>query len=128
MRHLAVLFILLVSAAGCSGNHDLVVVSKEIRREQLSTSVAADQFGSAATTVIENVVVGQLQNNGDEEVRDVELAFHASGGTQNYTLVARIPSVPAGKTVSFRTSGINTPYTLQFKNDGEADITIGKQN
>lgn len=127
MRHIATVLFLLLSAAGCSGNSDLVLLNKEIRREQLSTSVAADQFGSAASTVIENVVVGQLQNNGDKEVRDVELTFHVTGGGQNYTLVARIPSVPAGTTAGFRTRGVNTPYTLQFKNDGEPDIEVGKQ-
>lgn len=128
MRHPAWIFFLLLSIAGCSGNGDLVVVSKEIHREQLGLSVAGDQFGAAAGSVIENVVVGQLQNNGDEEVRDVELTFHVAGGGQNYALVARVPSVPPGKAVSFRTGGINTPYTLAFKNEGEADITVGNKD
>jgi hypothetical protein len=126
MRHITGLLLFLFCITGCSRNQNLVVVSKEIHREQLGLSVAGDQFGSAAGSVVENSVVGQVKNNSEEEVRDVELTFHASGGGQNFVLVARIPSIPAGKTVSFQTRGVNTPYTLQFKNNGEADIVVGK--
>ena len=128
MKNPAALLLLLLCIAGCSsGNHDLVVLSKEIYREALGTSVAGDQFGSAAGSVIENVVVGQLQNQGTEEVRNVEVTFHLTGGGQNFALVARILSIPAGKTVNFRTAGVTTPYTLQFKNDGGVEITVGKE-
>ena len=128
MKHLVLSLVLFLAIAGCSsGNHDLVVVSKEIHREQLSQSVAGDQFGSAAGSVIENSVIGQIKNSGSEEARDVELTFHVSGGGQNFALVAHIPSIPAGATVGFRTRGVTTPYTLQFGNDGEAEITVGKQ-
>jgi hypothetical protein len=128
MKHLGALLLLLFSLGGCStGEGDLVVISKEIRREALSQSVAGDQFGSAAGSAIENVVVGQLQNKGTDEARDVEVTFHVSGGGQNYVLTARIPSIPAGKTVDFRTQGIRTPYTLQFKKEGEVEIAVGKK-
>ena len=128
MKHLGALMFLFLLLNGCStGDGGLVVISKEIRREALSQSVAGDQFGSAAGSSIENVVVGQLQNKGTEEARDVEVTFHVNGGGQNYVLTARIPSVPAGKTVNFRTQGLNTPYTLQFKNEGEVEIAVGKQ-
>lgn len=128
MRCFSLLLFLIICLAGCSRNHDLVVLNKEIHRESLSMSVAGDQFGSAAGAVIENAVVGQLENQGEDDIHDVELTFHLSGGGQNYVLVAQIPLVPAGKTVNFRTRGINTPYTLAFKNDGEADITVGKKD
>jgi hypothetical protein len=128
MRHFVWLFVVLLATAGCSsGNRDLVVVGKEIHREQLSQSVAGDQFGSAAGSVIENSVIGKIKNSGSEEARDVELTFHVSGGGQNFALVAHIPSIPAGATVGFRTRGVTTPYTLQFGNDGEPEITVGKQ-
>jgi len=124
---LAVIFLLLGLLAGCTGNHNLVVLSKEIQRAQLNMSVAGDQFGSGAGSTIENIVAGQIQNQGDEDIRDVELTFHVAGGGQNYALVAYIPNVPAGKTVSFQTRGVNTHYTLTFKNNGEADIAVGKK-
>jgi hypothetical protein len=125
MRELGISLVLFCLLGGCSGNHDLVVLNKEIHREALTTSVAGDQFGSAAGSVIENTVVGQVKNNGGEEIRNVDLTFHVTGGGQNYALVARIPSIPAGKTVSFQTRGVNTPYTLQFK--GDVEITMGKE-
>ncbi len=127
-RYPATMLVLLSLVAGCSTTEDdLVVVSKEIRREALSQSVAGDQFGSAAGSVIENVVVGQLQNQGTEEVRDVEVTFRVTGGGQNFALVAYIPSIPAGKTIDFRTRGVTTPYTLQFKSEGEVEISTGKK-
>lgn len=124
----AAMLVLLSLVAGCSTtDDDLVVLSKEIRREALSQSVAGDQFGSAAGSVIENVVVGRLQNRGEEEVRDVEVTFRVTGGGQNFALVAYISSIPAGKTVDFRTRGVTTPYTLQFKSEGDVEIARGKK-
>jgi hypothetical protein len=128
MKQISLSFLLTLVLAGCSsGSHDLVVVSKEIHREQLGQSVAGDQFGSAAGSVVENTVIGQLRNDGTEEARDVVLTFHVNGGGQNYTLAAHIPSVPAGKTVSFQTRGMNTPYTLQFRNENAVEIAVGKK-
>ncbi len=127
MKHISVLLLVLF-LAGCSkGTGDLVIVDKQIQRQALSQSVAGDEFGSAAGSTIENTVVGQIQNNGTEEARNVEVTFHVTGGGQNFALVAQIPSIPAGKSVSFRTRGVQSMYTLQFKDGGEAEITMGKQ-
>jgi hypothetical protein len=127
MRSFATFLLLLFLNIGCSNDHGLVVVSKEIRRESLGQAVANDQFGSAASTVIENVVVGRVQNTTEEDIPGVELTFHITGGGQNYALVAYLPSVPAGKTVPFETRRVRTQYTLAFKDDGEAEIAIGKK-
>ena len=129
MKSLHALILFLFFLVGCSkGTGDLVVVSKQIQREALSQSVAGDQFGSAAGSTIENTVVGQIQNNGTEEARNVEVTFHVTGGGQSFALVATIPSIPAGKTVSFQTRGVQSMYTLQFKDDGQAEITMEKQD
>ena len=126
MRHLPALLFLIFYCTGCStGNRDLVIVSKEIRREGLTTSAAGAEYGSAAGAVIENVVVGQIRNTGSEEARNVEVTFRLIGGGHKYTLVARIPSIPAGKAVGFRSEGIRTQYSLQFQEDRDVEIKTG---
>ncbi len=126
MRQFPAVVFLLFYFAGCStGNRDLILVSKEIRREGLATSAAGAEFGSAAGTVIENVVAGRIRNTGTGDVLNVEVTFHLTGGGHTYVVVARIPSVPAGKTVKFRSEGIRTQYTLQFNADRETEIRAG---
>ncbi len=126
MRQLpAVVFLLFYFAACSSGNRDLVLVSKEIRREALATSAAGAEFGSAAGTVVESVVAGEIRNTGAGDIQNVQLTFHLTGGGHDYAVIARIPAVPAGKTVKFQSEGIRTQYTLQFKADRETEIRTG---
>ncbi len=122
----AVVFLLLYFAACSTGSRDLVVLSKEIRREGLATSAAGAEFGSAAGTVVENVVAGEIRNTGAGDALNVEVTFHLTGGGHDYAVIAHIPSVPAGKTVTFRSEGIQTQYTLQFKADQEPEIRTGR--
>ncbi|HEX9005759.1 MAG TPA: hypothetical protein VF889_00600 [Bacteroidota bacterium] len=121
----AVVFLLLYFAACSGGSRDLVILSKEIRRESLATSAAGAEFGSAAGAVVENVVAGEIRNTGARDALNVEVTFHLTGGGHDYAVPAHIPSVPAGKTVKFQSEGIRTQYTLQFKADRETEIRTG---
>jgi hypothetical protein len=70
-------------------------------------------------------VEGTVKNSGQEEIKNVTIAFRVTDGRTNLVLSAEVPSVPAGKTVDFRTPVQGSRVELRLVEE-EPEITVAR--
>ena len=70
-------------------------------------------------------VEGTVKNSGTEEIKNVTIAFRVTDGRTNQVLSAEVPSVPAGKTVEFRTQVQGSRVELRLVEE-EPEITVAR--
>jgi hypothetical protein len=98
--------------AGCAGPpEDLAVVEKALKAQANTSTSGLSEFGAsgggqAASTLY--WVEGRVQNSGPRDYVQVVIRFRAkeSGGTK--VLTAELKKVPAGATVAFKTTTLQT--------------------
>ena len=115
-----------VVVAGCSGNSDVAVVSKEVRSAANVSAAIPDEFGGSAPSMGELYwVEGKVRNSGVEEVRKVTITFRCTDGNSRRLFVAVVARIPAGGTVPFATDRYPSPLKITLL-EGEPEITLGK--
>ena len=118
-------FVLLFSflVASCSGGaSDLSVVSKTLRRDVNAST--AGGIGDVPSNGAIFWVEGQVKNGGTSDVANVTIAFRVTDGRTRMVLTAAVPSVPAGKTVDFRTPVQGSQVELRLVEE-DPDIAVG---
>jgi hypothetical protein len=118
---------LLLAAAGlssCSGGaSDLSVVSKSLHRDVNAST--AGGIGDVPSSGAIFWVEGEVHNSGTEEVKNVTIAFKVTDSRTSLILTAEVASVPAGKTVPFRTPVEGSRVELRLAEE-EPAISAGK--
>ena len=117
----ALLTLLVVSCSTPAS--DLSVVSKTLHRDVNAST--AGEMGDVPSSGSIFWVEGTVKNSGSEEIRNVTIAFRVTDGRTNQVLSAEVPSVPAGKTVEFRTPVQGSRVELRLVEE-EPDITVGR--
>ena len=110
-------FLAAILLAGCLKGKDSVVITsaKLTNRSETSTAVPEEYSSFAPASGGKTVwVEGKARNQGTEDVTDVEIVFKCTDGVDSRVLVASIPSIPAGETVSFRTKGYQSRYSVKL--------------
>jgi hypothetical protein len=93
------------SWSGCSNaSKSITIVTRSVRSQANESTAGAPELGVSVPSS-GNIywVEGQVKNGGTEEVHQVTIGFRVTDGATAYVLRAEVPSIPAGKTVSFRT-------------------------
>lgn len=117
----ALLAILLASCSTPAS--DLSVVSKTLRRDVNAST--AGGMGDVPSSGSIFWVEGTVKNSGTEEIKNVTIAFRVTDGRTNQVLSAEVPSVPAGKTVEFRTQVQGSRVELRLVEE-EPEITVAR--
>jgi hypothetical protein len=114
MKHLVMVMALAGMLAGCaSPPEDLVVLDKALRAQANASTSGMSEFGAsgggqAASTLY--WVEGRVQNKGPQDYLKVVIRFRVKESGSTKVLTADLDRVPAGKTVAFKTTTLNT-YT-----------------
>jgi hypothetical protein len=114
MKHLVVIMALAGMLAGCaSPPEDLVVIDKSLKAQSNASTSGLSEFGAsgggqAASTLY--WVEGRVQNKGAQEYLNVVIRFRVKESGTTKVLTAELANVPAGKTIAFKTTTLNT-YT-----------------
>jgi len=106
-----------VLLTACLKDNDSVVLlsAKLTNRAEVSTAVPEEYSSFAPASGGKTVwVEGKAKNQGMEDVTGIEIIFKCTDGIDARVLVASIPSIPAGKTVSFRTKGYQSRYNVRL--------------
>ena len=102
--------------AGCAGApEDLVVLDKALKAQANVSTSGLSEFGAsgggqAASTLY--WVEGRVQNKGSQDYIGVVIRFRAKDSDSNKVLTAQLEKVPAGKTVAFRTTTLQSYATV----------------
>jgi hypothetical protein len=114
MKRTVMIMALAGMLAGCAGApEDLVVVDKALKAQANTTTSGLSEFGAsgggqAASTLY--WVEGRVQNKGPQDYTGVVIRFRVKESGSTKVLTAELEKVPAGKTVAFRTTTLQT-YT-----------------
>ncbi|MBP1654537.1 MAG: hypothetical protein H6Q28_1093 [Bacteroidetes bacterium] len=114
MKRMVMIMALAGMLAGCAGApEDLVVVDKALKAQANTATSGLSEFGAsgggqAASTLY--WVEGRVQNKGPQDYTGVVIRFRVKESGSNKVLTAELEKVPAGKTVAFRTTTLQT-YT-----------------
>jgi hypothetical protein len=100
---------------------DLSVVSKALHRDVNAST--AGGIGDVPSSGSIFWVEGKVKNSGTEEINNVMIAFRVTDGRTTLVLSAEVPSVPAGKTVDFRTPVQGSQVELRLVEE-EPEITV----
>ena len=95
----AFLTVLFISCSGPAS--DLSVVSKSIQHDVNAST--AGGMGEVPSSGSIYWVEGKVKNSGETGVDHVTITFRVTDGASTLVLSAAVPTVPAGKTVDFRT-------------------------
>lgn len=113
MRYgVAVLLLACLMLGGCKGNPEgLTVVEKSFKSQQNVSTSGLSEFGAsgggqAAATLF--WIEGKIANTAPTSYRTVMITFHVQDSGSKRVLTAEIESVPAGKTVMFRTNTLQS--------------------
>jgi hypothetical protein len=118
MKQTVLIMALAGMLAGCAGApEDLVVVDKALKALSNTSTSGLSEFGAsgggqAASTLY--WVEGRVQNKGPRDYINVVIRFRVKESGSNKVLTAELPSVPAGKTVAFRTGTLSTYTALSL--------------
>ncbi len=124
IRRLVCVLLAAAALSSCSGGaSDLSIVSKSLHRD-VNASMAGG-IGDVPSSGAIFWVEGEVYNSGMEEVKNVSIAFKVTDGRTSLILTAEVPSVPAGKTVPFRTPVEGSRIELRLAED-EPAISAGK--
>ncbi len=110
---------------GCGGKKsDVVVVSKTLKKEVSVSTAVPGEFGDFAPAS-SNIfwVEGEVRNDSKEDLKNVELGFKCTDGAKTVLFSVNIPSIPAGKTVPYKTRIMDSRVELRLL-DEEPDIRI----
>lgn len=121
-----VLLALLVS--GCdSPDTDIVVLTKSLKSDVESNTAVPEEFGTlAGTTTTVWWVEGTVQNKGATDKKGILLSFPCTYANVTKVLTAEVGSIPAGKTVSFKSRTFASPYNLQLKENEPPEVRFEK--
>ncbi|HMK38114.1 MAG TPA: FxLYD domain-containing protein [Bacteroidota bacterium] len=123
IRLLPVSLVLAALLSSCAGGaSDLSVVSKSLRRDVNAST--AGGIGDVPSSGAIFWVEGKVKNSGTTDVRNVAIAFRVTDGRTNRVLTAAVASVPAGKTVDFRTPVEGSRVELRLVEE-DPTITAG---
>jgi hypothetical protein len=112
--------------SSCSGNSDLVIVSKTVRSGANTSAAVPDEFASAAPSTSELYwIEGQIKNSGTTEVRNVAITFRATDGNTRRLFLAVVERIPPGATVKFETERYPSPLQIKLV-DEEPEVKVGK--
>jgi len=112
MKRILLIMALAGALAGCAGApEDLVVVDKALKAQANTSTSGCGEFGAsgggqAAATLY--WVEGRIQNKGPQDYVGVVIRFRAKDSGSDKLLTAELEKVPAGKTVAFRTTTLQT--------------------
>ena len=115
----------LLFLSGCGGKKsDVVVTSKALKKEVSVSTAVPGEFGDLAPAS-SNIfwVEGEVKNNGDENLRNVELGFRCTDGAKNVLFSVVLPSLPSGKTIPYKTRIIESRVELRLL-DEDPEIRI----
>ena len=111
---------------GCSGDPEVVVVSKTMHQEANVNPGIPDEFAQSAPSSGQLFwVEGTVRNTGSDEVRNVEITFVATDGNNRTLMIAKIDKIAPGETVPFSTGKNLSPITLRLVEE-EPEISIGR--
>lgn len=126
MKFSLAVLVSLVVLAGCTGNSDLVVVSREVRSSANVSAAIPDEFGgSAPSSGVLYWVEGTVRNGGEAEARNVTITFRCTDGNSRRLFVADVARIAPGATVHFATDRYPSPLKITLL-DGEPEITAAK--
>ena len=117
----ALLTILFISCSNPAS--DLSVVSKSLRHDVNAST--AGEIGEVPSSGSIYWVEGKVKNNGETQVTHVTIAFRVTDGASTLVLSAEVPTVPAGKTVDFRTP-VQVSHTGLRLVEEDPGITVGR--
>lgn len=116
----------MVLLSSCSGNSDLVIVSKAVRSGANISSAVPDEFAAAAPATTELYwIEGQIKNGGATEVKNVAVTFRATDGNTKRLFLAVVERIPPGSTVKFETERYPSPLRITLV-DEEPEIKVGR--
>jgi hypothetical protein len=120
--------LIIVLVPGCdSSDTDIVVLTQALKSDVENNTAVPEEFGTlAGTTTTVWWVEGTVQNKGATDKRGVLLSFRCTYANVTKVLTAEIGSIPAGKTVSFKSRTLASPYNLQLKENEPPEIRIEK--
>jgi hypothetical protein len=103
-----------VIAAGCmgGGKDHLVVVEKRLQTQ--AHSIGSELGGMATSAESLFWIEGKIQNNGEQEEKNVVIRFKCTDGTTTTVLVAQVPLIAPGGTVAFKTRRHRSPAAIQM--------------
>ena len=117
-------FLVAAALASCSGGaSDLSVVSRTLRRDVNAST--AGGIGDVPSSGSIFWVEGKVKNSGTTDAANVTIAFRVTDGRSSLVLSAEVPSVPAGKTVDFRTPVQGSRTELRLVEE-EPGISLGR--
>jgi hypothetical protein len=118
MVGILVLTSLLIDAGCTTSSKDVTIVTKVIRSQvNESTGGSPDLGMSVPASGGVYWVEGQVKNGGSADIGQVTLTFRVTDGNTVSMLRAEIASIPAGKTVSYRTVTLASRAGLRFADD-----------
>ncbi len=126
MKFSLAVLVSLVVLAGCTGNSDLVVVSREVRSSANVSAAIPDEFGGRApSSGVLYWVEGTVRNGGEADVRNVTITFRCTDGNSRRLFVATVARIAPGATVHFATDRYPSPLAITLL-EGEPEITVAK--
>jgi len=122
---IGILVSILLVVSGCGGTKsDVVIVSKTLKKEvSVSTAVPGEfgDFSPASSNIF--WVEGMVKNDSKEDLKNVELGFKCTDGTKTVLFSVDIPSIPAGKTIPYKTRIMESRVELRLL-DEDPDIRV----
>lgn len=112
---------------GCSKTGDIVVVTKELKSQTMTNMAVPDEFGTFASASTNQFwIEGTVRNNGTEDAHNVLVSFKCRQGAENRVLSAELETIPAGKTINFRTRPLDSKIHITLKEEEEPEIRFLK--
>ena len=112
---LAVTLLCLLLAGCAEKKSDIVVVTEALKKEKAASTAGPMEFGLPAASVEYSFwVEGKVKNEGEVDAKNFEVAFRCKQGGTVRILTAKINTIPASKTVDFKTRVFSSKVDLEL--------------